>query len=150
VLDADRFRVFRRDGGWCAECLACQAWLSIANQTKRAAELNFGLHWQQAHSDSVGAASGQQPVARFIVRAAFTVTRIGTCIGGYTEHGTVRLGDELLWFDGKSDRRSKCRGVMSIREVPIKKPPTVGLAVTDAFPEDFREGMVILAFRATA
>jgi hypothetical protein len=62
----------------------------------------------------------------------------------------VYTGDELLWFDGTADRRSTCRGIEFIREVPMQDPPTMGVVVTDALPKDFHEGMVIRAFRASA
>jgi hypothetical protein len=150
VPDSDVFRIYRRDGGWCAECLVCQITVSIANKTKREVEPDLAAHLQHDHGRSSNAMITRRPDARFIVRTAFTLTGRGTCVCGYPEYGAPHTGDALLWSDRTSDRQSTCRGIELIREVPMKNPPTIGLVVTDAFPEDFHEGMAILAFRTSA
>ena len=149
--DSGRTRIFRSRGDWFAECLVCQCWVSTSNKTRRDAERNIGRHLQSDHgSDTPEAVDEQPPSARFVVRDAFTITRRGTCICGYPESGVVHTGDELTWFDGTADRRSTCRGIELIHQVPMQDPPTIGVVVTDALPKDFHEGMVILAFRASA
>jgi translation elongation factor EF-Tu-like GTPase len=88
-----------------------------------------------------------ESVAEFVVRAAFTLTGRGTCVGGYVTSGGFRTGDRLEWVDGSDNFVSRCVGIELINERPAQTPPTIGLVIAEVSKDQFQAGMVIKAFR---
>jgi translation elongation factor EF-Tu-like GTPase len=85
--------------------------------------------------------------AVFVVRTSFTITGRGTCLTGFIRPGIVRPDDEVRWFKEGHPRVARCFCVSCIREVPLRDPPTIGLMVNGAVPDDFVEGMTFTLYR---
>jgi hypothetical protein len=85
---------------------------------------------------------------RFVVRQSFVMTGFGTVAAGYFESGHGRSGDGLEWWHDGTLHVGRCAAVVTIREVPIQDPVTVGIVIDGASPYDIREGDVITVHSA--
>jgi hypothetical protein len=74
--------------------------------------------------------------------------RIRDRCGGYFESGHGRSGDGLEWWHDGTLHVGRCAAVVTIREVPIQDPVTVGIVIDGASPYDIREGDVITVHSA--
>lgn len=85
--------------------------------------------------------------AEFVVRSSFVLTGRGTCVVGFIQSGTIRRDDEVRWMHDGSARVARCIGIESIREVPLRDPPSIALMVNGAEPADFIEGETLALYR---
>ncbi len=85
--------------------------------------------------------------AAFVVRSSFELTGRGTCVAGFIQSGAAHRDDELRWIHDGRARVARCAAIGSVRELPLRDPPTIALMVDGAAPDDFAEGVTLIVYR---